>query len=372
MRLSAFILENLEPILQEWEDFARGIQPPHRSMDVAELRDHAKEMLEEIAAELGASSTGESTEGDRAAEIHAEARLKSGFNIDQLVSEYRALRASVLRLWFQREKTATWFEVEDMTRFNHALDRALSDSVARYSSMVRRSEDIFLGIVGHDLRTPLQYLSIGAEFLMRSTSDPQLIQLGSRMFDSTARMGHILNNLLDFTRSRTGSGMPISPQAADLAVISEQVADEFRFSDPSRVIVTEVSGDVTGRWDAARIGQVCQNLIGNALQHGDGEHSVTVRTLGDADGVRITVHNRGESIPESELAGIFDPLYRYAGKSTEGSDRKNMGLGLYIVREIVSAHGGRIDVHSTPNDGTTFEVWLPRNAPSRQGAQPAG
>ena len=362
MRLSAFILENLEPILQEWEDFARSIQPPHRSMDVIELRDHAKEMLEEIAAELAAGTvSAPDASVDRAPHIHAETRLKSGFNIEQLVSEYRALRASVLHLWMAREKSAAWFEVEDMRRFNEALDKALADSVSRYSAVVRRSEDIFLGIVGHDLRTPLQYLSMGAEFLMRSErSDPQLIQLGARMFGSTARMGQIIDNLLDFTQART-SGVRIDPQPADLALISEQVADEFRFSDPSRAIETEVDGDVSGRWDAGRIGQVYQNLIGNALQHGADDAFVTVRTAADGDVVVITVHNFGAPIPEAELAGIFDPLRRYTDKASDKAKQMNLGLGLYIVREIVAAHGGRIAVSSSAADGTAFTVRLPRN-----------
>lgn len=362
MRLSAFILDNLEPILQEWEDFARSIQPPHRSMDVAELRDHAKEMLEEIAAELD-TGRAQPAEGERAAEIHALTRLQSGFNIDQLVSEYRALRACVLRLWAQREKTATWFEVEDMSRFNDAVDRALAESVACYSATVRRAEDIFLGVAGHDLRTPLQYLSMGAEFLMRSEkSDPQLIQLGSRMFDSAARMGQILDNLLDFTRSRTGGGIQINRRPADLAGICEQVADEFRFSHPDRTIVTRISGDVSGRWDVPRIGQVYQNLIGNAIQHGAKDSGVTVRTGGDADNVEIAVHNHGTEIPESALAGLFDPLHRYASASSGDADREHLGLGLYIVREIVHAHGGSITVRSTAGDGTTFLVRLPKKS----------
>lgn len=360
MRLSAFILDNLEPILQEWEDFARSIQPPHRAMDVTELRDHAKEMLEEIAAELEAGQA-QPASGERASEIHAVTRLQSGFNIDQLVSEYRALRASVLRLWTQRQKTATWFEVEDMGRFNDALDRALAESVACYSSTVRRAEDIFLGVVGHDLRTPLQYLSMGAEFLMRSEkSDPQLIQLGSRMFDSASRMGQILDNLLDFTRSRTGGGMKINPRAADLSGLCEQVADEFRFSHPDRTIVTDVTGDVSGRWDVPRIGQVYQNLIGNAIQYGAKDFGVTVRTSGSADSVEIAVHNHGAAIPESALAGLFDPLHRYANTASDEADRKHLGLGLYIVREIIHAHGGSIAVRSTAGDGTTFLVRLPK------------
>lgn len=361
MRLSAFILDNLEPILQEGENFARSIQPPHRSMNVAELRGQAKEILEEIAAELAAGQVPPASD-ERAAEIHAITRLQSGFNIDQLVSEYRALRSSVLRLWSQRDKTATWFEVEDMSRFNDALDRALTQSVARYSATMRRSEDIFLGVVGHDLRTPLQCISIGAEFLMRSEkSDPQLIQLGSRMFNSASRMEQILNNLLDFTRARTGGGLKINPRLAELASIGEQVADEFRFSNPDCRIVTEVIGDVSGRWDVSRIGQVYQNLIGNAVQYCAKDSEVTVRTSGSANDIEITVHNHGTVIPESAVAGLFDPLHRYASESIDETDRKHLGLGLYIVREIVHAHGGSVVVRSAADDGTTFIVRLPKN-----------
>ncbi|HEY0845360.1 MAG TPA: RsbRD N-terminal domain-containing protein, partial [Noviherbaspirillum sp.] len=183
MRLSEFILENMERILQAWEDFARSIQPSHRSMDVIELRDHAKEILEEIAAEL-AGRDGDrqlDLQGNTPGEIHADLRAESGFSVDQLLAEYRALRASVLQLWGQRQKTATWFEVEDMTRFNEALDRALAESVARYSEAQRQSQDLFLGVIGHDLKSPLSAIHLGTTYLMLAeNADAKVIQLGSR------------------------------------------------------------------------------------------------------------------------------------------------------------------------------------------------
>jgi signal transduction histidine kinase len=382
MRLSLFIRTNMESILQEWEDFARSIQPAHRAMDVAELRDHAKEMLEEIADELAASEHDEDGQviqsmpgmmrRARAAEIHAETRLTSGFNIEQLVSEYRALRASVLRLWSNRKKTATWFEVEDMARFNEAIDQSLAESVGRYSLMVNRSQDIFLGILGHDLRTPLQSLTMGAAYLMSLDSpDSNLIQLGARMYRSTSRMGHILNNLLDFTMSRVGGGLPLKIKQANLADISEQIADEFRFSHPNRTIKTDVRGQVEGIWDTARLGQVYQNLIANALQYGSENGTVYVLTTEVDEHVRIVVHNDGEPIPDAMKDSLFDPLFRHAKRETEEASRKNLGLGLYIVREIVLAHGGTIDVTSSKRLGTNFTVLIPKRHPLQDGAQAA-
>lgn len=364
MRLSEFILVNMEPILQGWEDFARHIQPSHRSMDVVELRDHAKEILEDIAAELATPDYRRilDAQGNSPAQIHADTRVLSGFTVDQLLSEFRALRASVLKLWAQREKTASWFEVEDMSKFNEAIDRALAESVERYTEAQRQSQDLFLGIIGHDLRTPLSAINLGATYLMRlEEADSKLIQLGSRMFTSAVRMQEIIDNLLDFVRSRSGLGIPIQPDDVDLAAVSEHIADEFRISNPGTTIRTEVRGDVRGRWDGSRIGQVYQNLIGNAIQYG-ANTPVSVSTTADDGEVILSVHNDGPPIPPAMQKNIFDPMQRGLNGAVHSSNRKNLGLGLYIVREIVIAHQGDIEVSSTEEAGTTFTVRLPRLA----------
>ncbi len=364
MRLAEFILINMEQILQGWEDFARNIQPSNRSMDVLELRDHAREILEEIASEL-ATPDGErklDPQGNTPAEIHADTRALSGFTVDQLLSEFRALRASVLNLWSRREKTATWFEVEDMSRFNAVLDRALAESVARYTEAQRQSQDIFLGVIGHDLRTPLSAINIGATYLMRSEeADAKLIQLGSRMFNSAVRMQEIIDNLLDFVRSRSGAGIPLHRGDVDLGVISDQIVEEFRASNPGAVIRAQVGGDVRGHWDGARIGQVYQNLIGNAIQYGS-HTPVSVLTRATDGEVVLSVHNEGTPIPPAMLKNMFDPMRRGMSVSAPLSNRKNLGLGLYIVREIVTAHNGSIEVSSTEVTGTMFTVRLPKRA----------
>jgi signal transduction histidine kinase len=371
MRLSQFIRHSLEPILQEWDDFARSIQPAHRAMDVAELRDHAEEMLREIAEDLerprseaqrieNSKGRAPQRDGDSPAEIHATHRLMSGFTIDQLVAEYRALRTSVLHLWSKRSKTATWFEVEDITRFNEAVDQALSESVARYSKMVREAQDIFIGILGHDIRTPLNAISIGAETLMRTESlEGKFIQLASRIFNSSARISGLVDDLLDFTNARFGMQLSLGP--CNIGQLTEQVTEEIRSSYPERVITLSLSGNLDGTWDSGRISQVLSNLVCNALQHGTDTEPVHV-VLSDAiDTAVLTVHNRGVPIPEEEIGHIFEPLRHYSRTPRHRqSTHSNLGLGLYIAREAVIAHGGTIDVISNEADGTTFTVRLPK------------
>jgi signal transduction histidine kinase len=372
MRLSEFILTNIESILQEWEDFARSIQPGHQDMDAMELRDHAEEMLRAISADLASPQSEQQRDlkaigkGPRSydvtpAEIHADTRLNSGFSLDQLVAEYRALRASVLRLWMERDKTATWFEVEDLTRFNEAVDQALSESTAQYSKKLQQAQDIFVGVIGHDLRAPLQSINLGAEFMMRTEANPNLVQLGSRLFNSANRMSAILDNLVDFTKSRTG-GIQLHRTQVDLAEIAEQVIDEFRFSNPNRTIRLDISGKTDGQFDQSRIGQVLQNLISNALQYGTTGTDVVVSISGNETETILTVHNHGKPVEKNEQQHIFDPLRRCAGNhQDEHSTGKNLGLGLFIVKEIVSAHYGTVGLTSSPVDGTTFTIRLPQS-----------
>ncbi|MDQ9171876.1 sensor histidine kinase [Oxalobacteraceae bacterium R-40] len=370
MRLSEFILKNIETILQEWEDFARSIQPAHRDMDAVELRDHAEELLKAIAVDLltpqseterdqKAKGKGLRLGSDTAAEIHADTRLNSGFTLDQLVAEYRALRASVLRLWLNEKKTTECYEVEDINRFNEAVDQGLSESLARYSKQAQQARDIFVGVIGHDLRTPLQAIGQGAEFLMRTANDAGVVRVGSRIFNSTNRMSAILDNLLDFTMSRT-TGIQLTRRHTDLAALAEQVVEEFRFSNPVRTIRLDTSGDATGYVDPTRMGQVVQNLVSNALQYSPADSDVSVSISGNEDLLSLTVHNHGQAIETNAQKHIFDPLLRYADHHDDKQGNRNLGLGLFIVKEIVSAHLGTIGVTSCPNEGTAFTVRLPK------------
>jgi len=377
MPLSDFIVANREPIMAEWEEFARSCAPASGSMDNAALRDHASEMLTVIAADLRtAQSDNEQAEKSKgnepaeggektAAEKHGSGRAESGFSTDQMVSEYRALRASVIRLWTREQGKLKTGDLEDLTRFNEAIDQALAESITRYTQDLDESKDMFLAILGHDLRTPLGAVITSAKFMLQTEElkEPHL-SLTSRIVSSSTRMNQMVGALLDFTRSRLGGGIPITRADMNMGKVVHDVVDEISALDRNRKIKIETRGTQRGEWDCARISQVLSNLIGNALEHGSDRTPVTVDVRGDEDEVTIAVHNHGAAIPREELDGIFTAMKRKDAKvdAATGGPSGNLGLGLYIADRIVNAHKGTIEVESSEEGGTTFTVHLPRHA----------
>jgi signal transduction histidine kinase len=373
VRLSDFIHSHMEPIMQAWEDFARTIEPPALTMDDVELRDHAKLMLTAIAIDLQTPQTcferQEKSQGrapqvkdDTAAETHAEARLHSGYSVEQLVSEYRALRSSVLHLWTSQTSTGTATDMQDVTRFNEAVDQALAESVARYAQLVKQSENMFLAILGHDLRNPLGTVITGATFIMRATDVPsKYVLAATRIFNSGQRMNKLIADLIDFTRSHLGAGIPIKPKRMNLAEVCLNVVDELRTSHPERIIDFEPRSrdEVVG--DDDRLAQVLSNIIGNALQYGTHREPVNVRLSSTDEDVTIAVNNKGPVIPPKKIGSVFDPLVRLAGQDMMSDEREtSLGIGMYIARQIVLAHAGTLNVASNDTDGTTFSMTLPR------------
>jgi signal transduction histidine kinase len=371
MRIDQFILTNMEKILAEWVAFARSIQPT--DMTNEELRDHAKEMLTIIANDLTTAQTAyersekskghqQNTKGDTPAEIHADCRLQSGFSIDLLASEYRALRASVLKLWLSENKCNTEQDVEDLIRFNEGIDQALAESITRYTENIVLAQDIFLGVIGHDLRDPLNSISVGAQLLSHgSEQGSRSAKLGKQMYATVLRMNKMLDNLLNFTQCRIGSGLQITHTQVDLATIAQDVVAEFLLSNPERIIQNHVEENCIGNWDEGRLSQAYQNLISNALQYGHIDSVIKVETRDYGDHVIFTVQNDGAPIPEQNQNHIFELMHRIPNVDAERNLKKNLGLGLYIVREIVTAHHGTISVSSTVENGTVFKVQLPKN-----------
>lgn len=378
VRLSDFILANLEPIMQAWEDFARTIEPPALTMDDTELRDHATLMLRAIALDLTMPQSGlerhEKSQGrapdakeDTAAETHAEARLLSGYSVEQLVSEYRALRSSVLYLWTSRTTVDLATGMDDVTRFNEGIDQALAESVARYAKMVKQSENMFLAILGHDLRNPLGTVITGATYIMRATDVPsKYVLAATRIFNSGQRMGKLIADLIDFTRTHLGAAIPIKPKRMNLAEVCLNVVDELRTSHPERIIDFDpgIREDIHG--DDARLAQVLSNMIGNALQYGTPDEPVKVKLSSTAQHVGIAVNNLGPVIPAKKIGSVFDPLVRFAVPDDAAEARDtSLGIGMYIARQIVIAHAGTMKVESNEKDGTTFTLSLPRRLPPR-------
>ena len=377
MRLADFIVANREPIMAEWEAFARTCGPVGGSMDIASLRDHASEMLTVIAADLKTPQDkheqAEKSKGNApeeaasvktAAEKHGADRAESGFSTDQMVSEYRALRASVIRLWTKAQGELTSAELEDLTRFNEAIDQSLAESITRYTQDLDHSKEMFLAILGHDLRTPLGAVMMSAEFMLETgeLKEPHL-ELASRISSSAKRMNQMIGALLDFTRSRLGGGIPVVRTDVDMGKIVHDVVNEISAASPDREIKVSARGALRGEWDCPRMSQVLTNLISNAVEHGGKRSAVTVDVQTDDNELTVAIHNQGDVIPPEQLNGIFNPMKRSeAGNAAAGGSSSNLGLGLYIADRIVNAHKGRIEVESSTESGTTFTVHLPRHA----------
>jgi len=372
-RLADFIRENTEQIVVEWETFARTLTPASTDMTALALRDHIHPILQFVVSDIDSPQSGieqvEKSHGKKArgfaktaAETHAGLRLSGGFDIDQMVSEYRSLRASVIKLWSAENTEMLHDDVIDLTRFNESIDQALAESVAHYTDEVDRARNLFLGILGHDLRTPLNVISMSSDLITGlGTLNERQSMLASQISESAARVSQIISDLLDLTRARFGSGLPINRTPMDMGFVSHQLVDEMRVAHLGRTINLDISGDMKGEWDKARIGQVFSNLIGNAMQYSFEYTAINVNVKGIPDEVILSVHNEGVPIPPEKIGKIFDPLSR-AATDDDPSEAKNLGLGLYITKDIVTSHGGTINVNSAEDEGTTFVIRLPRTA----------
>lgn len=382
MRLADFILSNIEPILAEWEIFARSMGAGEH-LDQLTLRDHAGEILQATARDMKSPQTiaerAKKSKGldhlrendalDGASDAHAIDRLSLGFDMLEVMSEYRALRASVLQLWHDSASPADERDVDDLTRFNESIDQSLSKAVASYTKRVDQARDMFLAILSHDLRNPLSAIAMSAEVLpLVSHDNAEVAECGLTIAHSATVMERMISDLLDYTRTRLGAGMPVEPAPMDMAVLSEELIAEFRAAHPERKIEFRTDGDLNGLWDFDRIRQAMSNLLGNALQHGSANFPVTLSIRGQASNIVIEVHNGGDPIPSGELPRIFDPLVRSSSAEHPKANRPgSIGMGLYIAREVAKSHDGRIDVTSTVEDGTSFTMRLPREAAPKAG-----
>ena len=171
-------------------------------------------------------------------------------------------------------------------------------------------------------------------------------------------MSHLVSDLIEFACVRLGSGMTLHRVPACARRVCEGVLDEMRAVFPDRAFLLRGDAGVPGEWDADRLAQVVSNLVGNAVQHGASNSPVTVTARSVGGGIEVTVHNEGAPIPPDRVPRLFDSFYRPDG-GNDATHTTSLGLGLYIAREIVLAHGGTMEVRSSDDEGTTFAVFLP-------------
>ena len=371
MRLADFIARNQEPILAEWETFAATLLPAATGMTSLALRDHAKQILEAVAKDLSTLQTKEAqsqkSKGnaprllgapETAAQTHAVLRARSGFDINQLAAEYRALRASVLRLWMDSCEIHE-IDLDDVVRFNEAIDQAVAESIRFFSAQVEQARNLLLGMLGHDMRNPLNTILMTAKYLAALNAGEMVSEAASRLIRSGGSMKTLLDDLTDFNRTKLGLGINVVRVDLDLAALFADELEQLRGAHPGRLIELEIVGDTRGFWDGLRLQQLLRNLVVNAIKYGAAGAPIHVVLNGEAENVTIEVKNSGPAIEKENLDQIFDPLRRGFEQDSGDDSGAGLGLGLYIVREIAQAHGGEVNVRSGHGE-TVFGVRLPR------------
>jgi signal transduction histidine kinase/ActR/RegA family two-component response regulator len=403
MRLPDFIDANIEPVLAEWEAFARSIWPRipgELFVDPATLRDHAQEILRATVSDMRADQTaeqqsekskGKSDTGNssapvmNASEAHGLGRVESGFELAAVVAEFRALRASVLRLWRESDPKPDLRDIDDVTRFNECIDQSLTESVRSYTEKVEqdreailsseqaarmdaekanRAKDMFLATLSHELRTPLNAI-VGwvSVFRMGGCSEANLAEGLAVIERNTQAQVQLIEDVLDVSRIVSGK-LRLEISECDLISTINAGVEAVRPAAEARDISLDVQLDPAARsasCDAVRIQQVVWNLLSNAIKFTPKGGMVRVTLDREQSGLRISVSDNGQGISPELLPYIFE-RFRQADNSTRRA-YGGLGLGLSIVKHLVEMHGGTAEAQSAgEGHGATFTIRLPIKA----------
>ena len=400
MRLADFILTNVEPILAEWESFARSVWPHGATADPAELRDEAEDILRATAVDMqsdqtaaqqaekskGASRPSVESDGlEGASSTHGAGRAVSGFDLWAVVAEYRALRASVLRLWRDSLPAPDLRDIDDVTRFNESIDQSLTNALRGYAVQVdrdreallarehasrseaeaaNRAKDVFLATLSHEMRTPLNAIVGWLSLLRHEHAEPNDFQEGLRVIErNTEAQVQLIDDLLDVSRIISGK-LRVDIRPCELSDVINVGVNAIRPAAEARGITLNVRLDPSASsasCDSVRIQQVVWNLVSNAVKFTPKGGRVDVTLSRERSSFQIQVSDNGQGISPELLPYVFDRF-----RQSDSSMRRRfagLGLGLSIVKYIVEAHGGTVEADSPgEGKGSTFTVRLPIRA----------
>ncbi len=382
MRLADFIFDQLDAILQEWDYFAVTIEPAALTMTSKELRNHAAVMLKAVAEDLRNSQTpqeqaakarglGPRTIETIAGEDHGIARLESQFTIEQLVSEYRVLRASVLHLWSASNKSPLATDVEDIMRFNEAIDQLLTASIFSFSQATRQAleaekkhRDDFLAMLAHELRNPLAPIGTAAMLLKMPNVNEGIINNASTIIArQVEHMATLVDDLLDVSRVTRGVinlKLELLDMRRIIADAVEQVTPQIQ-ARHHQLTLTLAPGAAIVRGDIKRLVQILTNLLSNAAKYTPEHGHISLDMALRDDGVILTVQDDGIGLSPDFIPHAFE-LFTQAERSSDRSSG-GLGLGLALVKSLIELHGGKVSCSSAGiGKGSRFTVSLPRQA----------
>lgn len=373
MNLSNFIQTHMEAILAEWDAFARASEPDGGDMTDEALRDHARAMLRDVAREMDTAQSEQQrqrkSEGheppvstkESAASLHGRERHSNDFTLATLSAEFRALRATVLRLWQPYMEHADAAALEQVIRFNEGIDKALAESISAWSNRTSHLRELFLAILGHDLRSPLASVVLAGEMLAQPGLPGEKVStLAQGVTRATRVMANMINDLMGYTSTQLGGSMPHHPESCDLLPALQEAIEHATATYPGARFQVHAPAALVGRYDRSRLYQMFLNLLVNAARYSKEGCPVIVEANDGSGDHRVTITNQGEPIPAASLESIFKPLVQLEeGDAHLTRPRTSLGLGLYIARTIAERHGGSIVATSSEAEGTRFSVKLP-------------
>lgn len=371
MKLATFIKENNKLIIDDWVAFACEHIETAKKMSLEKVRDHISEILaaiiknmeipeSDLIQEQKSKGNQDTKSNIKAANQHGLQRANVGFDVLEVSSEFRALRASVLRIWADKSRAENWEnDFQDLMRFNEVIDELWMISLQRFEKKVDESKNWYMGVLGHDLRNPLSaIMGMQSIFKISENLSEKEKSILMHSISSSKRMAELIDNLLELTNVRLGGGLKITKTEVDLSKQGKKIIEELRLGYPKATLVLETEDTVEGEWDRLRLEQLMTNLITNAIRYGKPDHPIKIKISTKGEDAILDIHNEGTPIPKSLQETIFTGNFDDSRKHSTNDD--SYGLGLYIVKEIVDGHNGEIQVTSTEKKGTNFKVILPR------------
>lgn len=381
LRLAKFITSHTEPILQEWEVFARTLRPAALDMTAEQLRNHSALLLKFIAKNINTAQSVEQriekSHGTETAEQqdwgHGVARAESNFTIEQVVSEYRALRSSVLRLWAQSRPLTSPSDIDDVIRFDEAIDQLLASSVFAFAAARRKADEDekdrrnnFLAMLGHELRNPLSPLNSAASILQSTRgNNPVIDKVSNVIARQVSHMASLIDDLLDVSRVTRGM-IDVNLEEIDLRLVIghavEQVEPQIHARHQKLYVATPQEPAIV-QADKKRIVQIVTNLLTNASKYTPESGHLQLKLQLLPVDIVILIEDDGVGMSPEFVPQAFE-LFAQAARTSDRS-QGGLGLGLALVKNLVELHGGQVSCSSAGlGKGSQFTVRLPRTRPN--------